>query len=400
MYCLERSKNGLYTLKYNEKYIHSKYDPVKEAQKFVENSIKLTNKNKILVYGLGLGYHIIELLKKTNAIIFIFEWNCELIKYCKKINKDIFRNNRVILISRTNRNFYTLLSEILDETGELLIHRPSLETIKDENQDLYNLLNDFSIKKQLIKITENSNNKYEENYQMNKKILCKNIKEFINTTKLHTKNILITAAGPSLDNELKILKENREKFTIFTVGSALRTIIENEIYPDAIFLIDGGEEIKKQFIGFENLDIPLCFSAYASNEAVKIYNGPKYIFNDSEEFQIKTGGTVAIAALDIAIKCSPKEIIFVGQDLALIEGKNHTKAYEKMHKDKQENQYKLIDVPGVNGKNVKTIQSYILFRNSIERIIKNNSNIRFINCSNGAMIDGAKSSSLQMYLAK
>jgi len=386
---LEKTKSNDFTLKYNRKYIHSKYDPIREAVQFAESNINLLNKDKILVYGIGLGYHIVEILRKTKAVIYVFEWNEQLIKYCKKVHKDIFENKQIRIVDKSNKDFYKLLSKTLGETKDLLIHKPSLETIKVENEELYNLLNDFSNKKQLVRINEKSNDRYEENYRANIKIQHKNIIEFIKRIKKERKTILITAAGPSLDNELDILKNNREKFIVFTVGSALRTIIENDIYPDAIFLIDGDKEMENQFNGFEDLNIPLCFSAYASKEAVKIYNGPKYIFNNKEdEIQITTGGTVAVAALDIATKCLPKEIVFLGQDLALIDGKNHTKSYEKMHVDKKENQYKLIDFPGIDGGMVKTIQSYILFKNTIEKIIKHNSNIRFINCSKGVLIKG------------
>lgn len=397
---LEKSRTGLYTLKYDGKYIHSKYNPIREAEQFIDGNVKLLNKNKILVYGIGLGYHITEISKKTTGIIYIFEWNEELIKYSKEVNEDIFKQDNIKIISKGNKNFYKLLSKELEETKDIIIHKPSLETIKKENEELYNLLNDFSIRKQLSEINKNSKDKYEKNYEFNIKIKHRSIGEFIKNTEGNYKPILIIAAGPSLDGELELLKLNREKFIVFTVGSALRTVMGNKIYPDAIFLIDGAKEIKNQIIGFENLNIPLCFSAYASKEALEIYNGPKYIFNDNDEvgLQIKTGGTVAVATLDIATKCEPKEIIFVGQDLALIDGKNHTNSYEEMHQDKKESEYKLRDVPGVNGGMVKTIQSYILFRNSIENVIKINPNIKFINCSKGALIKGTKNSSLKMYI--
>lgn len=396
---LEKTKSNNFTLRYDGKYIHSKYDPVKEAAQFAENNIKLLKKDKILIYGIGLGYHIVEILKSTHGIIYIFEWNKKLIKYCKEVHKDIFEKDNIKIFDKNNKNFYDLLSKTLEETKDLMIHRPSLETIKEENEELYNLLNDFLIKKQLAKINENSNDKYAENYKTNMQSKYNNIIEFIDKMKNKNETIIITASGPSLDDELDILKNNRKNFIIFTVGSSLRTVIENQIVPDAVFLIDGGPEIKNQFIGFENLNIPLCFSAYASKEAIAIYNGPKYIFNDrEEELQIITGGTVAVAALDIAIKCNPKNIIFLGQDLALINGKNHTKAYETIHTDKNENQYKLIEVPGVDGRMVKTIQSYILFKNSIERIIKLNKNIRFINCSKGIYIKGSKTMKFEDYV--
>ena len=69
-----------------------------------------------------------------------------------------------------------------------------------------------------------------------------------------------------------------------------------------------------------------------------------------------------------------------------------------MHADKKESQYKLIDVPGVNGEMVKTIQSYILFKNAIERIIKHNLDIKFVNCSKGALIKGCTNESLNEYI--
>ncbi|KHD15789.1 motility associated factor glycosyltransferase family protein [Clostridium butyricum] len=403
MYELEKAKDGNYTLKYDGKYIHSRYNPIKEAEQFVNGNRDLLNKNKILVYGVGLGYHINEILKRNNLVIYVFEWNEEIIKYCKMVNKNIFKQKNVVLIDKKNKEFYKLLGELLKETKGVLIHKQSLYTIKDKNEKLYNLLNDFSIKRQLVEINRTSILKYDKNYRLNKKITCNKITEFIEAVKCQDKPIIITAAGPSLDEELKYLNQYRERFIVFSVGSALRTLIENNIYPDAIFLIDGGSQIKNQFIEFENLSIPLCFSAYASNEAIKIYSGPKYIFNDSESEEnlyITTDGSVAIAALDIATKCDPKEIIFLGQDLALINGKNHTKAYEKMHLDKKESQYKLIEVPGICGNMVKTIQSYILFKNSIERIINNNSNIKFVNCSRGALIRGTRNMNFKLFLEK
>ena len=402
MYELERAKDGNYTLKYDGKYIHSKYNPVKEGKQFLNNNDDLLQKNKILLYGIGLGYHIIELLKKYTGIIYIFEWNEDIIEYCKKVNGQIFENSNVKLISGKDKSFYRKLAELLNQVGDILIHRQSLYTIKESNEELYNLLNDFSTRKQLIEINKKTSYKYDENYEKNRKGKYSQLNEFVKLIKNIHKPIAITAAGPSLDSQLKYLKENRNKFIVFTVGSALRTVIESKIYPDAIFLIDGSSEMKRQFIGFENLNVPLCFSAYASNEAVAIYNGPKYIFNDKDDskYEVDTGGSVAVAALSIAVKCNPKEIIFLGQDLALIEGKNHVDSYKKMHNDRKDCEYRLIEVDGVDGEKVKTMRVYILFRNSIEKIIKANTNIRFINCSKGVIIKGTESIDFKLYLDK
>ncbi|WP_297416992.1 hypothetical protein [Clostridium sp.] len=62
------------------------------------------------------------------------------------------------------------------------------------------------------------------------------------------------------------------------------------------------------------------------------YNGPKYIFNVSENdnFKIAIEEIVAIAAMDIAVKFGAKEVIFSGQNLAYIGNKSHTKSYENI----------------------------------------------------------------------
>ncbi|WP_242852359.1 hypothetical protein [Clostridium butyricum] len=100
MYELEKAKDGNYTLKYDGKYIHSRYNPIKEAEQFVNGNRDLLNKNKILVYGVGLGYHINEILKRNNLVIYVFEWNEEIIKYCKMVNKNIFKQKNVVLIDK------------------------------------------------------------------------------------------------------------------------------------------------------------------------------------------------------------------------------------------------------------------------------------------------------------
>lgn len=51
---MEQTKSGLTTLKINNYYIHSKYDPVQEAKRFVDNNFK--EKYVTILFGYGLGY--------------------------------------------------------------------------------------------------------------------------------------------------------------------------------------------------------------------------------------------------------------------------------------------------------------------------------------------------------
>lgn len=68
------SKKGGYSLKIGNIALHSLYDPVKEAKDwagYCEQSFKTAP--GIVVFGLGLGYHIVELSKRTGVDLVVFE---------------------------------------------------------------------------------------------------------------------------------------------------------------------------------------------------------------------------------------------------------------------------------------------------------------------------------------
>ncbi|WP_297416979.1 6-hydroxymethylpterin diphosphokinase MptE-like protein [Clostridium sp.] len=393
---IEKTKSGLFTMKYNNKYIHSKYNPIEEAQQLISANIEILNNPTIVVYGLGLGYHINSILEKMNSksMIYVFEYNIDIIKYCKEINNNIFNHNNINIIGSNDKKFYEKLAECLGKAGDIIIHRSSLETIKSDNESLYNLIDDFSLVKQADEHNEKLKKLGKENFEVNTKQNYKLIDGFIDLYKDITKPYVVTSAGPSLDNELDLLREYREKFNIISVGTSLRALMEKEIKPDAIVILDGSELVKKQLEGYSNENIPLCFCAKASRWAVSYYKGPKYIFNVSEydKFIISTEETVAVSAIDIAIKCEAKEIIFLGQDLAFTGDKSHTETFEKIYgiKNNGVNNNKIRTIKGVDGGLVNTAQGYIRFKIKIERLMRSNSHVKFVNCSKGAFIEGAK----------
>ena len=390
---LEKSKSGNLTLKYNNKYIHSKYDPVKEGIQFAEGNKELLNEKIVVVYGLGLGYHIHAIAEKLkdDSVLYVFEYNEKLIEYCKKVNKDIFNYKNTKIIGSTDSQFLRKFADSLRSVENIIIHKASLETIRESNKLLYNLINDFNIMKQHVDMDTEIIKQSEENYKINTENNYKSINEFIEQFKKSNKPFIIVSAGPSVDNDLSKLKQNREKFNIISVGSAFRTLVKNRITPDAVVIIDTKPIVKKQFENLETYNIPLCFSATASRWAVELYNGPKYIFNTSEHDEIKTRGTVAVSAMDIAIKCNAKKIILLGQDLAFINKKSHTSTFEETYgfKDDYTINTKMKTVKGVNGECLNTTQGYITFKNKIESLIRENPQIKFINCSKGAYIEGA-----------
>ena len=80
-YNISPSKSGVPTLSIiypdgKSRSLHSKYDPIQEATRFIGSCLSNENSNYILS-GLGLGYHLHELVRKVskNARIIVIEKN-------------------------------------------------------------------------------------------------------------------------------------------------------------------------------------------------------------------------------------------------------------------------------------------------------------------------------------
>ena len=72
-------------------YLHSLYDPIKEADSFVrDNREKMLQKNYFLVLGLGFGYHVNRLISELKNRcadswgVAVVEPNAKVFKECKK----------------------------------------------------------------------------------------------------------------------------------------------------------------------------------------------------------------------------------------------------------------------------------------------------------------------------
>ena len=85
-YEFKTSRNGLKVPVIKGIHLHSIYNPIKEAEAFAqgyEDTIKA--KNKILILGLGFGYHIEEVAKLLNQYhekyeVIVLEPNSKLVE--------------------------------------------------------------------------------------------------------------------------------------------------------------------------------------------------------------------------------------------------------------------------------------------------------------------------------
>lgn len=399
-----KTKEGIDTLKINNIFLHSKYYPYREAKRFIDTNMdKIKNKKYIVIYGIGLGYHIKALLKEASkeCKVFAFDLDLDVIKISKDLGvlDEIKNDSRIEIFYEYDKEFLEKFSEKMSLVDDILIYKPSLRTTPLKYEAFIGLLNSYELAK--ISVEKFANMAIEnEKFNLNMRDI-KPIEEFIDIFSSNTKPIIIAAGGPSLEKDLKIMKEKREKIIIFAMGRSLDILMKNSIKPNMITIIDPQQIVYTQIKDYLELDVPLCFLSTASKSAVEAYKGSKYIFfNDKcseniDNLIINTGKSVAIAALDIAIKTGTKEIIFCGQDLAFTDDRFHAGDKEKCIKSTISNYKKVL---GINGNELRTTSGMLEFKRNIEGLIKDNPNIKFFNSSDGAKIEGTCKVNLDEYI--
>lgn len=137
-YELQTSRNGLTVPIIRSVYLHSIYNPVKEAEAFAkahESSLKI--KRCALVFGLGFGYHIEEIAKILNHYhssfeVIIVEPNQKLVKDFTT-TRNFEDSNIKILSSENPKDFFEdwAFIRFLMQKPSIIKHDPSFNLEKD-----------------------------------------------------------------------------------------------------------------------------------------------------------------------------------------------------------------------------------------------------------------------------
>jgi hypothetical protein len=391
----------------NSWYLHSKYNPRKEARDFIKTQIQGFDK-EILIYGFGLGYHIKSCLEEINrdCKVYVVELNLHIFKLALLYNKDIediLNDARVhLIISEDEKVVAAGIAKVINRHVKFCIHHSSIKVIPESCNNFRILLEKW----ELSDIhAEKWNGILEQNYRENIKLKCPNIGMFF--YKYKDMPVIICSAGPSLNKNKYLLKKIKDKALIFAVGSALKPILETGVEPDLFCIIDPHEKTYQQIIGYEDIEVPFVFLDTACHKTVYAYKGPRYIVcNDRshgvrEDLIIESGGSVSTALMDIAIKLGGNPIVFVGQDLAYTDGKHHADSKMYGEQDNVKILPNMRKVKGQDGSILYTSWGMLTFKQWIEEKISKTSGVEFINATEGgAFIKGCRHITLQQFISQ
>jgi hypothetical protein len=406
---IEQSKAGVPTAysfdhQGNKYYIHSRYNPIAEAQQFAKQTI---GHKKVVVYGFGLGYHIEAILQENDKLqeLIVLDGNPLGLRAVEKAGGLSFLHDKrlTVLATEDEREFSQALVDVV-KMEEIFFHTPSLRLLESKSPKLAELLKEWKVR---------SSKQFHEMMQENLSIHRDMVLRFPNIASLFPKEKLdkrkpgiLVAAGPSLDKNVKQLSAVGEDAIILSVGTAVKALVANLVTPNWIMITDPQPVVGKQLAGI-SLDVPLIIFPTTHPAAYETYSGPLWFaFQEGmEECQewakelqvemIETGGSVATSALDVLIKLQCNPIIFVGQDLAYHDGRTH--ASHTMYQDTNAAHIKHgVEVEGYGGGKVRSSVSWNIFRKWIERRIAKEPETVFINATEGgARIAGTIEMSLE-----
>lgn len=385
----------------NKINICSSGNPWQEALLYAESVEK--NTDKCIVFGFGLGYHIQEIAAMyPDMELFVLENDIEQVRaavYYRDI-KDIFENENVHLIyCRDIKAYAKWLKENTTkndvEKTDCKMWMPSIKTIEDVR--LRELLEEY-------KVSFFSMNYFRDilNDNFDKNQLLKDESVDAIRKNIEGKDVLLIAAGPSLDDEIENLKrllENKEKRTdicVVCVGKICRKLISQKIIPDYIVMIDANETTRWQISGVEDCGVPLIYLSTTAPNVVSEYKGKRYVayqngLEKSEEFAEKnkntlfdTGGSVATFIIDLAIRFKAKRLICVGLDMGYTGDRTHASGTGVKITAKS----RLKKIEAVGGGVAYAAKGLDIYRRWIERRIVTEKDTKFINASHGARIAG------------
>ncbi len=349
------TRNGITYLLENKQWVHSRYDPRKEAQRLMKEILSCDPENTLLIFlGCGLGYHVelAELAGFKNALL--VEKKPKLFEIFSQI---YHLPDSYHLFGPTSKeldlDFYLSTMEIH--------HFKKIKTVSLRGAyetDLY-----LSFEKRLDRLLKvklgdfTTRLKFEELWFIH---ILNNIPSILtsaNVLRLFTAfketPVVVISAGPSLPDSISQIREWKKHAFLIAVDTALLVLYEAGIQPDFVYSLDSQIYNLNDFsmIPQDYLkDIVLIYDVVVHPALAEKYPGPKIAANTAHldfdqnghpfvvknEFvswieialgrigDVETGGSVATSAFHFAYLIGGNPVILCGQDLAYTHYQSHS----------------------------------------------------------------------------
>jgi hypothetical protein len=372
--------------------LHSQVDPAGEAALLVDG-VKTGGQSHFVVLGLGLGYHVFELLRRTEAAgarVLVVEADAAVLRAAMTVH-DVspLAGDRVTLcVGRDRAAVGRALDAFLNAqaVGGLRIveHPASVRVRAGYYQEVREGIRD-AVNSLLIAV--NTVIHYCHTWQLNHllnlpaTVFCPGVAGLFG--RFSGVPAFIVGAGPSLNKNGHLLAGVRGCGLVLACDTALRPLLRAGVAPDVVMSIDGSDLNYKNFAGVDAPDTTLVAEPMTVHRIVAEYRGPLLIASFGgpvmdwvegfcgKKGELKSGGSVSTAALHFAHRMGCNPIVFVGQDLSYPGGIAYAQGtfYADEGYRSPLSRQDMVEVPAVDGGTVITPRFMKCFINWFEEAI-------------------------------
>jgi hypothetical protein len=409
----------------NVHFLHSRYNPMNEAEIFIRNYAKFGESKHVVFFGLGLGYHVEQFcIQHPNIPFTIIEpepcvfYQFLLHRSLKNFNLDMLK---AIYVWGDHEQLRKQVKTLIDSiSGELLYvpHPAHAKVFPKKTEQFEEVFVELSnVKKMYLQTMLYFGKLWMENSVRNIGTMLRTPNIILDKKHFFEgKPVVLVSAGPSLIDEidnLKHIKKHKLAY-IFSIGSAINSMIANDIYPDAALTYDPMENNANVFKKLKESgikEIPLIFGTTTFYQVLEQYPGDMahfvmkrdgispYLLQSGNQHVVQISDAISIAnvAILLAKELESSLVILVGQNLAYRGDQYYAQGIQYGGHLSIENQAnKLIIVEDVYGGAVVTNQSFNYMRVEMEEVLSNIPTLKVINATKGgAKVKGAPFASLE-----
>lgn len=391
--------------------MNSTYRPLQEAKKWAEQ-FNYQNMNIIaILYGLGNGVFLGEMLKHldSDAKVYVCEPDLALFQYCLDHfdMEEILNDERVqIYVDQINLDGFAGALERnvhwTNLTSQIVSHHPSYDKVYIEQyKDFLAVVENVNKLAKVNRDTEEHLAHSAVSNVMKNLHFIKDSNYIPDLTAEISEEVpaIVVAAGPSLDKNIDLLKNAKGKAFILATDTAVKYLLAHDAPFDAIITLDARKSPKhladercEKVPIFSNVEAKNLF--LENNRSRKIwfrcepYTEALYKDFGREFPPYSSGGSVATGAFSTCVALGFKKIVLIGQDLAYDGDVTHAGGVEK-HIVNESYGSKMVD--GVNGGKVRSRYDWLIYKDWFEDAIRALPEIEVIDATEGgALIEGSK----------
>jgi hypothetical protein len=326
-------------IKKNKEYpLHSTFDPVREGNRFLT---LYPHEGCLVFLGMGAAYHIIPFLalKEISAILIIDKSITVLKSILERINLyHLLIDPRVkILINGSKEQIEDfILTNYLPSLMGNLTSIPLLPQLKLEKDYFSQIIN--IIEKVISKIADDYTVQatFGKKWFVNILYNMERAQASVHTLKPQ-KKVIVTGAGPSLDEQMSILKKMRPDKFLIASDTSLPCLLSNDVLPDLVLSIDCQQISYHHFLCGYPPNIPLLLDLSSPPVLTRLTDKilffssghpfSQYLSHNWRRFPYidTSGGNVSHAAVSLAEKLGAKQIYLFGVDFSFPEGKTYAR---------------------------------------------------------------------------